>query len=477
MATIFDLPIELVCMICTDLAATDIIHLFSICKTMHNYMAAEVIWADLCLRYGVNDTSVLGGGTFFHIYSGLLHTYGPLLGLWASDHPFVGDIIEFRLDTERQAIVGEAWDFRESRRREQPVMLPSYYTFLTIAPPPTDSASHHAIFQWRFGPRRGQTWNNTELRAQTNTAAFPTLLVLSESQHTLYIRQQFGSHLQPDFPVTTHDPWYDDLRGLPKLRVEESPTPYECPQSTYEGHLFSFIYMLPEGSVKPRALCIRPAQTSLYGIEDFYTPLRWHDRRLHWSDVRDINASRSVNGARASDKRYYPLRLTAQPVSAEIPSEGDWDPSSLEGLWLGDYDAHGVEVLWLTYDQQANVVQALKVTGDQNVPRGAISWRIDIGEEVPIDTQEKEHSFRRASPRRLYRGRGTVSPLGFYEEDTVLNLVGIVSTNTVVIEWTALDPGRLSWYRRYTQRDLAAETKPDPLLRVPPPILVHSDIA
>ena len=105
LASLSDLPYDLIRPLCTLLSTSDIVHMLMTCKTLYAYKSDDAIWQEQCMRYGVSRAEDLGGGTFFRIYSGILHTYGPLLGLWASDQLFTGSIIEFRIDRARKAIV------------------------------------------------------------------------------------------------------------------------------------------------------------------------------------------------------------------------------------------------------------------------------------------------------------------------------------------------------------------------------------
>ena len=144
---------------------------------------------------------------------------------------------------------------------------------------------------------------------------------------------------------------------------------------------------------------------------------------------------------------WYPLRFPSLPTdssSSDTDSANElWDPRTLSGLWLGAYSMHGTEVLYLTYNEEAEEVQAWKITGDLNVPRGVMSWRFkcsgrrgrkdesgttpDVAQDgrssgdwqLPVDDALLTEfdiggtDVQMKAKVRLYAGTGTVSQTGF----------------------------------------------------------------
>lgn len=72
----------------------------------------------------------------------------------------------------------------------------------------------------------------------------------------------------------------------------------------------------------------------------------------------------------------------------------------LAGEWIGKYPGHFEEVIRI--EQQGSRVEAIKVTGDENVPAGEITWRADVATGAGEgQIAEKEFRNPRFIPGRL----------------------------------------------------------------------------
>eukprot|EP00521_Asterionellopsis_glacialis_P018593 CAMPEP_0195299382 /NCGR_PEP_ID=MMETSP0707-20130614/25445_1 /TAXON_ID=33640 /ORGANISM="Asterionellopsis glacialis, Strain CCMP134" /LENGTH=345 /DNA_ID=CAMNT_0040361777 /DNA_START=88 /DNA_END=1125 /DNA_ORIENTATION=- len=96
---------------------------------------------------------------------------------------------------------------------------------------------------------------------------------------------------------------------------------------------------------------------------------------------------------------------------------------NLDGLWVGKYGDHGYEMINITYT--GDTLIAYKVTGDKNVPKGEISFQVDLTMELqqqqaqqnnllqPIELSED--ATRQWGTKHLERfsGKGQVAAEGF----------------------------------------------------------------
>ncbi|KAJ5514597.1 hypothetical protein N7463_004149 [Penicillium fimorum] len=144
-----------------------------------------------------------------------------------------------------------------------------------------------------------------------------------------------------------------------------------------------------------------------------------------------------------------------------------------QGIWVGDYEAHGcefllvlqIEITELAHDdeKEANVIdaqdeiehdiqvdtgqrgllQAVKLTGDSNVPRGEFSFIAkDIGSRGLINVAMDE-PFVGA---RIVRCRGHVAGLGFLDDTYIDSELILISPDRMALYWKQI--GHVSYYRR-----------------------------
>ncbi len=94
-----------------------------------------------------------------------------------------------------------------------------------------------------------------------------------------------------------------------------------------------------------------------------------------------------------------------------IPGAGASMPE-LDGEWIGRYPGHFDEVIRI--HQRGPLVEALKVTGDEHVPAGEITWRADL---------------------RTLEGEGQVAEREFHHPRFVPGRLEILGTDLIAFHW------------------------------------------
>ncbi|ROV91510.1 hypothetical protein VMCG_09432 [Cytospora schulzeri] len=144
------------------------------------------------------------------------------------------------------------------------------------------------------------------------------------------------------------------------------------------------------------------------------------------------------------------------------------------GIWVGDYSGHGCEFLLITqthatpFDETAfdatrlddetdsefqqrkadakryrGRLEAIKLTGDPNVPRGECTFVAeDLGEEGYVTTVE-EHPFRGT---RVVKSKGHVAQSGFMNDKYIKSQLLLISENRLAQYWVGF--GHISLFER-----------------------------
>lgn len=91
---------------------------------------------------------------------------------------------------------------------------------------------------------------------------------------------------------------------------------------------------------------------------------------------------------------------------------------NLDGLWVGKYGEHGYEMINITY--VGDVLHAHKVTGDKNVPKGEISFRVNLSTNdeqnrllEPIELGESAAKQWGSKFLSRFLGKGQVASEGY----------------------------------------------------------------
>ena len=433
-------PFELLLDVFTFLDGRDIIYLLSTCRALRGLVADESIWRELCLRYDVRDLGPFRvhdpDRSYYDIYTQLLHVYGPLLGLWVSDNPFKGNILEFRIVTESrrvgwEGIVAEMWEFALPSSSFNSVdlkipVLPEYFECLRIELP---RPIPRVVVQDANGVNNDVEMEiSTACRSPTmswvihHTDNTPTLQVTHDNPIRRHAPHRQGYYLyagssapidsavlHPPFPPPElQDRWLADAdRRMPPLVEEDDPLIDDSERAFHVGSHsrwplpLSLFYMAPSRLTDsiPSSITVAAPDYRSRGLE-YSRPIlsaNHISRDIHDLRPTALQAVTSTSRHNPAEVRYFPLSLPgglthisgSRNTNISAPS-AIWTPQSLEGLWLGSYDTLGTEVLYLKYTDTGEV-QAWKVTGNQFIPRGTLSFKFDTSEPA---SQEVDAALR-----------------------------------------------------------------------------------
>ncbi len=413
------LPFDIIHILLDYTSPVDLLNLCCTCKALYAYFQIDSVWKHLCASYGLRDFTHFGDIPPRFIYTSLLYPYGGLLGLWVGDHPFTGSIMEYRVfpgdEREHGGIVGEVWHFPPSETSTDDVVPPHYVRVLKISfgSLPTDLARQDTDPAPGNGTPQVYVLCDSDTPAlrphprtdpvhKVGTPHLSSIAFIPQSKTVHHIEFYRRTTDLPEFPkpdAAWFDPSPTRLPHLPAL-PEEPDTDQRTIIKIFPAQQLPKTWTSPTASAAHPAISIRCP----------------HNRRCacHPTRVPPLPFA----ALEPAHTQYFPLQcpLPLDPAAATTdPRSAAWTLDSLAGLWYGSYGAHGTEVLHLARGEAywKEGMCATKLTGDVNVPRGAVSWVLEVTDEYGEEPGEFWAELRGERPPRVLTGRGILAARGF----------------------------------------------------------------
>ncbi|PYI14139.1 F-box domain protein [Aspergillus japonicus CBS 114.51] len=404
-SSILKLPPELVQQILAYLSAQELARVAVTCRSLADHVDNELLWLNLINSYlpePIHDPGLFD--SFRSLY--IAHHpcwFIPKHKIWFSDTEHTGNLILARYDHRRGVI--EAYRVIAERRSHQ-----------------------FQIWDWNpdviiqsFDPRVSLWLDDPVLLLKPQREGRPRYLqgeirmpMALEMQHVFNAFSPCSKYLPPDL---------DGSQQWPPPTIPSNHRVYRDVEQ-----------QLPEWERNPRQL----EEMSEYG----FRIRRWAHFRL---GIPIFAAGRNETLS------------TFATLDPEVYTPTPRKP--YQGIWVGDYSAHGCEfLLVLQRDRDGSLaaaeptdgeatlqgsLEAIKLTGDPNVPRGEISFAADdIGPGGLVRIAD-EGLFQGA---RIVRSQGHVAGLGFRDDTFISSQLILLSTDCVAHYWETM--GHISYYRR-----------------------------
>ncbi|KAJ5748620.1 uncharacterized protein N7511_010316 [Penicillium nucicola] len=405
-----DLPAEIIHWILSYLSAPDLARASSTCRALVDHGSSDLLWAGLV---NARLPTPIGDPGIFQSFRRLYLAYHPCWfipqhKIWFADNENTGSLILARYDNRRGVI--EAYRILAERG------TPSFDVW----------ESNPDVIIQHFDPRVHLWLDDPVLflkDPEPNSSTTPMQVLRSliverqmpmalEVQH-VYSAISFCSATKPQ----SNDFWPPSI--IPSdARVSRDPR------------------IDPEAPGCPQVPC------SLSELSEHAFRLR------KWANYRHVFSS----GPREATVTYSTLDPKLYTPTKEKP---------YQGIWVGDYSAHGCEFLLLrqpdsstesedlgeTMDVTETVhqgrLEAIKLTGDPNVPRGQYSFIAeDIGPKglIRVTTDDP---FPGA---RIVHCEGHVAGLGFHDDCYIKSQLILISPDYMGHYWEEM--GHISYYRR-----------------------------
>ncbi|KAI0786666.1 hypothetical protein C8Q75DRAFT_808193 [Abortiporus biennis] len=398
---ILTLPSEIILEICGLLLGPELVYFAQTCKILYAFLREPYLWRKLCSQHGVVDPSRYGVKSFFTVYTQLLYPFGPLLGLWANDHPYSGNILQFILwsgsGEENGGILGGVWRFPDpdshSMEDGLPVFCPGQPVFVNILKIELHEDEQRASISCIRRPEAGFQPHRL------------TMTVAASSSQGLFLQTHRRSFTHTPFPGRS-PPWLDQsARRLPRLiPTHLPPVDQRGMANMFPAIQLPILFSAPVYDTSPASLvldCDNP--TTVCEL--------WHQPRITFDGLLPYPPS------------YFPIHPVIQRSPTSSPDSSAVEYRLLEGLWLYVDGRHGTQCLYIeTQDSDNNfsyLFRAWKITGDAYVPRGEVKWSV-TGE---------------VNSQHIYRGAGVVGDRGFL----------VKRHGEIIVEIQTMDRIRVSW--------------------------------
>ncbi|KAE8378948.1 F-box domain protein [Aspergillus bertholletiae] len=413
---LLQLPIELLHSVLSYLSAQNLARLSATCRCLAEHTANDLLWANIVNSYlpeKVHDPGPFGSFRSLYI---AYHPcwFIPQKKIWFSDTEHTGNLILARYDPRRGVI--EAYRVIAERR----------------------SPSHKfQIWEWNpdviiqtFHPKP-RLWLDS-----------PILLLRNHDGG----REYLGGEIRMPLPLESQQV-FNSLSFCPK-EPPLDPDPYkQWPPPIVPSR--NRVYRSPETHSADWER--NPGLLELMS-EDAFRIRRWAHFRLGMP-MFAAGRSETLSTYATLDPHLY------------TPT---WQ-KPYQGIWIGDYSAHGCEfLLFLQRDSedgpgeaaeeseflhdgiiQKGSLEAIKLTGDPNVPRGELSFiSDDIGPKGFVRVAD-ESLFRGA---KIVRSRGHVAGLGFRDDTFIASQLILISPDCVAHYWETM--GHISYFRRLNLDEL-----------------------
>lgn len=364
------LPADIILELFAFLTGPDLVNFASTSKSFYSYLDENLLWRAQCARYGLRDLTHFAGRSFRTVYTNLLYPYGSLIGLWANDHPYRGNIMQFRLhvgsESEAPGILGSVWRL--------PVNPP---TFPLCIPIVKIQFAMSGRPDWDGDPHEVEILcQHDASQSSSDRGRLVSMEVVLGRNRAIFHQAYRRLHAHPNFPGMDV-PWYDSDRRLPRLRPI-TPNGKEQNQrdlaSLYPAHRLPMLFTAPASDkyVPPSGLSVQCGHIS---CKMLHCPAHAYESLLPFSPL------------------YYPIRGYVKPLDQNGALS-----SSPCGIWFTQtLDPLCFYVEWEQLGSQdiGPRLRGRVLLGNSSTARGDILFDVAPSAESPADEPVYEGKYLR----------------------------------------------------------------------------------
>ncbi|CAH1800568.1 unnamed protein product [Owenia fusiformis] len=370
MATsILDFPPELLSYLLSFTGGLDLSNVCQSCRKMRESSRVESIWQRRCKEeYGVSVSAKdLQPFTFYQLYTKLLYKYGSILGLWKPLLGPYGGITHVKLNKDRL----EIWLITTSADKEitSPLRQQLLYSIAINLGGPEQvlcHQGHKGTHQCTFliqgndkGAYQAGEGENEKVPDECGDAQNNTADDTNDDSDN-YSDESENELDNYDWNEIQGKKWSDDTKVKFRVICKRS---HDHPNGIHAEYLAWY----KEETGKAHA-------SGEQGFEAWFVNLQYgfdeHLLRTKFDIIRTLNTSLKFS------RLHLPTNQNGKIIQP--------------GLFKGTYGAHGIEIVKLDYDVDKNEANAIKITGDPNVPAGEWTLNIDLSRPMQLTLAQQK---------------------------------------------------------------------------------------
>ncbi|KAJ4163605.1 hypothetical protein LMH87_005325 [Akanthomyces muscarius] len=457
---LLNLPAELLHAVLSYLAPFDLLNVTATCRTLREYAVSELHW-HRCIQRNVPGVWLSTPGpckTYRELYSALDRLWFlPRYKIWFSDRDLMGKLILARYDQRRGCI--EAFQLLAVSRRDSYDHWPADKEVIIHGfEPKVNLHLDKPVLQFKVH-KEGKAERQFRSRPGANRFADEMPMTLDDRLAGMYSNFMLTRPLDPeeaDKSLSSEYP-YHHIWPPPAIPARHHVAGIESGQAVVQTSTYD----------RPRRRCEVSDQT--FRIRQWMELSGAPPPPLPWAaaPLPNSNGAEAPIGVHIGEEivTYSTLDPTLYTPTATKP----W-----RGIWVGDYSGHGCEFLlvnqpddppatdldlglerrdtetedeWQKRRLNARVyrgrLEAIKLTGDPNIPRGEYTFVADDLGPAGYVGDAQDELFAGA---RIVRSKGHVAAAGFHRDKFIESQLILLSPNRLAQYWVGF--GHISFFER-----------------------------
>jgi len=305
------------------LSPSDLKNVQLTCRQLRTIALSDTIWQWYCKRdFKATEKNLWPGWTYRNFYAKALSKYGYLFGMWQRDFSPYGGLLFVKM--EQDAFVGYDCLPPLDDSYQTDGELLSYIKRLQRDDPP------EALHRLRFIP----------------------LFAVKP------IENEIGVICYQSLPTDLHSP--------------NSCSPHDCSESTHIEHTGNgFEFICNQNDQHPKDMNYWFLREFGFWTSNVNDLMKASQRLAHLDhELSGRNEKFTKFSDAMSNHIFLPLHIQCEDKKNRITI------TAKPGIYSGMYDAHGWELLNLNYSKDGKFLEAVKVTGDTNIPTTKVSFRV-----------------------------------------------------------------------------------------------------